>query len=572
MRLAGTRVKDVPMATRSSHHGNGNPATQEFHYPPDSTLMSVTDPRGTITYANTAFVDVSGYTRDQLTGRPHNIVRHPDMPRDAFADLWATLHRGESWTALVKNLRANGCEHYWVRANVAPIRSGDTVVGYLSVRTCPDPEETAAAEALYREFREGRAQRKLAFHKGLVVRRNPLSLSRLWQTLSVRSAVRLAMAAVASAVVVPAAVVGGMAWPVAAVGVVAALAAAVFLETRIVRPMSRLRDQAIGVAAGVVDPNLRMNRVDEIGMIARSLNQAGLNLRALIGDVASQIQGMQHNNEQILQGNEDLKQRTLRTYGHLHETMAVAEEMAVAAEHYAEVAASVHELARAANGSVEQGGEAISKVVATMNELAQANHRIAEMNRLVDSIASQTNLLALNAAVEAARAGEAGRGFAVVAAEVRNLAQRSAEAALEIRRLVEASVRHGELGTRQVEDAGARMQEIVSRVAEVDALASEMSSNIAQQSVGVQQLSRAVEEIDRMTRENGDAAKQFAAAVHGTIRRTDRLAEAVHAFDRQRDLLAPVAQREKRRRAASLAEDPGEAYSLQGPTAFLPSS
>lgn len=567
------------MATRSSSHEElpviqefqtQNFQTQEFRYPADATLMSVTDPTSIITYANTAFVDVCGYTRDQLTGQPHNIVRHPDMPREAFADMWATLHRGESWTALVKNLRANRREHYWVRANVAPIRTGDTVVGYLSVRTCPDPEDTAAAEELYREFREGRAQRKFAFHKGLVVRRNPLSLSRFRQALSVRSGVWLAMAGVAAAVAAPAAALGGLAWPVAAAGIAGALAAGAFLEARIVRPMARLREQAIGVAAGVVDPNLRMNRIDEIGMIARSLNQAGLNLRALIGDVASQIQGMQQNNAQILTANEHLKQRTTHTYGRLHETMAVAEEMAAAAEHCAEVAESVHELARAASNSVEQGGEAIHRVVETMNELAQANHRIAEMNSLVDSIASQTNLLALNAAVEAARAGPAGRGFAVVASEVRSLAQRSAEAAMEIRRLVEASVQKGEIGTRQVEHAGACMQEIVSRVAEVDALAAEMSSNIAQQSVGVQQLSRAVEEIDRMTYENGEAAKQFATAVHGTIRRTDRLAEAVHAFDRQRFSFGTWPAGDQRKRIEAAAEDGGEAYSLQGSTAFLP--
>lgn len=523
------------MATQQNFQGSaGVTETREYAFPPDTTLMSVTDTQSYVTYANTAFLNVSGYSRDELMGQPHNIVRHPDMPREAFADFWATLQRGESWTALIKNLRANGQEHYWVRANAAPIRSGDTVVGYLSVRTCPDPDETAEAEALYREFQEGRAQRKFAFHKGLIVRKGWLGWTRLRQTLPTRWSIRLALGGVAAAVAAPALAAGDTSWALAVPGIVATLLAGAWLEGRIARPLARLREQANAVAAGQVDVNLRMDRVDEIGMIARSLNQAGLNLRALIGDVAAQIQGMQENNAVIVQGNHDLKRRTEQTYDQLHETTTAAGQMAVGAKHGADIAASVHELASSTRVAVSHGGEAIGRVVDTMKELAKANERIAEMNRLIDSIASQTNLLALNAAVEAARAGPAGRGFAVVATEVRNLAQRSAEAAMEIRRLVDESVQKGEMGTRQVEEAGVQMQEIVDRVGHLDGLVSDMSTSAAQQSAGVSQLSHAVGEIDRMTQENGRSVEQFARAVHGTIRRTDRLAEALHAFDRKR--------------------------------------
>lgn len=509
-------------------------STREFFFPENTTLMSVTDTRSYVTYANTAFLEISGYTRDELMGQPHNVVRHPDMPREAFADLWATLEKGESWTALIKNLRANGEEHYWVRANVAPIRSGDAVVGYLSVRTCPDPAETAAAELLYREFRAGRAQRKYRFHKGLVVRKGWMGWSRLRQTLPTKWSIRLALTGVAAVVAAPALAAGGPAWMLAVPGVLATVVAGAWLESRIARPLAVLGEQAKAVAAGYVDVNLQTDRVDEIGMSARALNQAGLNLRALIGDVAAQIQGMQQNNAQIVQGNQDLRLRTERTHDQLHDTTAVAQQMAATARHGADVAVSVHELARGATEAVSHGGEAIARVVGTMAELAKANERIAEMNRMIDSIASQTNLLALNAAVEAARAGPAGRGFAVVATEVRNLAQRSAEAAMEIRRLVDESVQKGEMGTRQVEAAGARMQDIVTQVGQFDALVAEMSSAATQQSAGVGQLSHAVGEIDRMTQENSRAVQQFAAAVHSTIRRTDRLAEALHAFDRTR--------------------------------------
>ena len=144
------------------------PVTQRsFDFPDDATLMSSTDTSSHITYANEAFIKVSGYERDEILGSPHNLVRHPDMPREAFADMWATLKSGESWTALVKNRRKDG-DHYWVRANATPVVRGGSVVGYMSVRTKPGHDEVQQAEALYRRFREGQAGSK-AFRRGLIV-------------------------------------------------------------------------------------------------------------------------------------------------------------------------------------------------------------------------------------------------------------------------------------------------------------------------------------------------------------------------------------------------------------------
>lgn len=504
--------------------------TSEFDYPADTTLMSVTDTKSHILYANTAFLNVSGFSAGQMAGRPHNIVRHPDMPREAFADLWATLRRGEAWTALIKNRRINGVEHYWVRANVTPIRSGDAVVGYMSVRTRPNPEETEAAEALYRGFREGRAQRKYAFHKGLIVRKGVMAWTRIRQLMPVRWRIRLALAGVVALGAVPVAA-GAPTWMQVGASLLAALAACAWLEARIARPLSWLRQQAGAVAAGHVDTSVYMDRVDEIGMIGRSVNQAGLNLRALIGDVAAQIQGMQRNNEQIMRGNGDLKQRTEQTHAHLQETTVAARQMAGSMEHGAGIIVNARETAASASEAVTRGGDALARVVDTMKDIARFNARIAEMNQMIDSIASQTNLLALNAAVEAARAGAAGRGFAVVAGEVRSLAQRSAEAATEIRQLVDQSVRTGELGVRQAEEAGQSMEDIVSRVRGMDALMSEIAASANEHSAGVGQLSGAVAQIDRMTRENDQAVEEFAGAVRAMIERTDNLAAALRAFD-----------------------------------------
>jgi aerotaxis receptor len=186
---------------------NNQPVTQkEFDFPADATLMSTTDTSSRITYANAAFTAVSGYDTSEITGQPHNMVRHPDMPAEAFADMWATLKGGESWTALVKNRRKNG-DHYWVRANATPVSRGGTTVGYLSVRTKPSREEIAGADSLYAAIREGWAK-GLQFHKGVVIRRGAAAVLTLGKTMSVRWRLRLPVLGLAISTVTGAVALG----------------------------------------------------------------------------------------------------------------------------------------------------------------------------------------------------------------------------------------------------------------------------------------------------------------------------------------------------------------------------
>ena len=153
---------------------NNEPVTQqEYVFDNDATLMSTTDPESYINYANDAFIDVSGFSLEEIKGQPHNLVRHPDMPKQAFADMWSTLKQGEPWTALVKNRRSNG-DHYWVRANAIPVIRQGKVKGYMSVRTRPAAEEVTAAEEVYRQFREGQENGQ-SFHKGLIIRTGLMS-------------------------------------------------------------------------------------------------------------------------------------------------------------------------------------------------------------------------------------------------------------------------------------------------------------------------------------------------------------------------------------------------------------
>jgi aerotaxis receptor len=161
------------------------PVTQrEYDFPADATLMSTTDTQSRITYANAAFISVSGFERDEVIGQPQNMVRHPDMPAQAFGDTWATLKAGQSWTALVKNRRKNG-DHYWVRANATPILRNGQVTGYMSVRTKPTRQEITSSEELYRAFRESKVGSR-AFHQGLIVRTGFWGWTSALQKLPVR--------------------------------------------------------------------------------------------------------------------------------------------------------------------------------------------------------------------------------------------------------------------------------------------------------------------------------------------------------------------------------------------------
>jgi len=184
---------------------SNTPVTQRrVHIPQDATLMSTTDPDSRVTYANEAFLAVSGFCREELVGEPHNLVRHPDMPEAAFADMWATLRAGLSWSALVKNRSKSG-DHYWVRANATPVRRDGRLVGYLSVRTCPGDEEVTQAEAAYQALRGGDAP-GMAFHRGLLVHtgwRRWRSWPQTWSTarrLGLAGLLAVAPAAVLAAV------------------------------------------------------------------------------------------------------------------------------------------------------------------------------------------------------------------------------------------------------------------------------------------------------------------------------------------------------------------------------------
>ncbi len=507
------------------------PVTQrEFEFPADATLLSTTDTQSYVRYANESFLAVSGFTAEELIGQPHNLVRHPDMPKEAFADMWATLKSGQSWTALVKNRCKNG-DHYWVRANATPVVRDGQLTGYMSVRTKPSRDEVRQAEQLYAKFVRGE-QGSQAFHKGIIIRTG-LGRCLSWiQTASLRSRILWPMTA-AFGVVSGA---GFFIHPVdEALGLTAQIglafgAVAWWLDRQIVAPVQQVLRQAQAVAAGQPGSNEQLNRVDEIGMLLRTVNQSGLNLRALLDDVSAQIGGVRASSQEMAAGTSDLSERTEQAASSLQETAASMEQMNATVSSTGRTADEATRMAEKASQAAEQGSAIVTQVVGTMGEISASSRRIAEITSLIDGIAFQTNILALNAAVEAARAGEQGRGFAVVAGEVRNLAQRSAQAAKEIGQLIQDSNDRVESGHQLAQQAGEAMQTILHEAQSVSSMIRDIGRATHEQVTGIGQVNAAVTQLDQVTQQNATLVEQSTTAASSLTQRAERLADAVGVF------------------------------------------
>jgi len=288
------------------------------------------------------------------------------------------------------------------------------------------------------------------------------------------------------------------------------------------------RDALRRIAAG--DLSVPVPATRHAGSLVAALAHMQQDLQQLVGNIRQASDSIQVASTEVATGNLDLSSRTEQTASSLQETAASMEELTSTVTQSASSAATANQLASTASDVAQRGGQVVSQVVSTMNDISASSKKVVDIIGVIDGIAFQTNILALNAAVEAARAGEQGRGFAVVAGEVRQLAQRSAEAAREIKKLIGDSVTSVQAGTRLVEDAGSTMSEVMASVQRVSTLISEISSAANEQSQGIGQVNVAVGQLDQMTQQNAALVEESAAAAESLKDQANRLGEMASRF------------------------------------------
>jgi len=510
---------------------NNLPVTQrEYAFPAHQTLVSVTDLKGRITYCNPAFAEVSGYSMNELLGQPHNIVRHPDMPEEAFRDMWATIQTGQPWCGLVKNRRKNG-DHYWVQANATPMMDGTTITGFLSVRTVPARASIEAAERLYATMQhEAQTNRRIhTLRHGQLVRRD--ILGRLRQAMTPGTGGKLGLVQLMAAALITGPALLGLPAVVTLLGAALGIGAGFWLNWSItVRPLHALVLDANRMAAGDLSHVMATGSDGVVGQLQQAHMQMSVNLRTVVSDVREEVTRLRQVMQEVAARNRELSARTDAQASNLQQTAASMEQITATVRQSAESAAQGAGLAHQTSEVSRRSNETTLAVSESMNAIAESSRRIQEFVHLIEGVAFQTNILALNAAVEAARAGEQGRGFAVVAAEVRTLAQRTTGAAHEIKQLITESAECVLAGNRQAEAARQRMHDVLDSALKVGTVLDGINTAASEQQDGIAQINAAVTQMDALTQQNASMVEELATAAQSLLGQVDGVNNSMRLF------------------------------------------
>ncbi|MBL8384927.1 MAG: PAS domain S-box protein [Burkholderiales bacterium] len=554
-----------------------------------TSIVSEADKKGDIVTINEKFIEVSKYSRDELIGHPHNTTRHPDMPKEVFKKMWGTIGRGEMFRGVIKN-RAKDGTPYYVDAVIAPILGENgKPERYLGVRYDITEAELerqrargvlAAIDASYafiefdlngnvvsanenflRAMGYGRDEIVGRHHRMFVEATYAASpeYRQFWADLNAGLAQTNVFKRVSKAgkevwIQATYAPVKDEMGRVKSVIKIATDVTAQILATQALQAAVREVQDVVSAAQGN-DLTQRVpvaGKTGEIAQLCEGVNSLIDTMTQVVGTIRESTGAIGTAAKEIAMGNTDLSQRTEEQASSLQETASSMEELTSTVRQNAENAKQANQLAEAASQIAVKGGGVVHQVVGTMDAITAASKKIVDIISVIDGIAFQTNILALNAAVEAARAGEQGRGFAVVATEVRNLAQRSANAAKEIKSLIGDSVEKVEVGSKLVADAGATMDEIVGSVKRVTDIMAEITAASQEQSAGIEQVNQAVAQMDKVTQQNAALVEEAAAAAESMEEQAQGLSQMVSVFrlgDEQRAVAAAAAPGRARAKA-----------------------
>lgn len=486
----------------------------EQKYPPSVRLISTTDIRGNITYANPEFCSIAGYSLEELVGQPHSVVRHPDMPSAAFGDLWTHAKDDKPWMGMVKNRCKNG-DHYWVQAYVTPLFDNNgTKIGYQSVRTRPTDAQIERAETVYK---------KLNTSKKVSIRSKSMSSSVLI------TAVIFALATFALNFLPAADMI-----KLAAQGVTLALMLGAI--AMVMRPLKKISEASKSIYPNDLAQYVMTPYMNEVGAADLSSMMMQARLRTVIGRVEDSIETltgfMDQTNDAISQTTHGIEQQNVET----DMLASAATEMSATAH---EIAENTSETSNATQHTASLAGHG-KKIVAEMvdgirelvvevqtagdssEELKIKAAAVEQVVNIINEIAEQTNLLALNAAIEAARAGDQGRGFSVVADEVRILAQRTQESTNEIRQTIDAiqsqvsstvtvmerCSEHAQSNIQRAERVGDSFDNVNEAMLNITDRSSQVAAASEEQSAVAEEVSRNIVNIREIATENSDIAKR----------------------------------------------------------------
>jgi aerotaxis receptor len=513
------------------------PVTQhEVEYSESQVFVTKTDTKGVITYANDSFVQISGFSREELIGQSHNIVRHPDMPGWAFRSLWDTVKSGHPWRGIVKNRAKNG-DHYWVRATVSPIVDQGLVTGYISLRKKPARAEVSEAEALY---------------KSGVSPSEKLTLFKRLQNLSLQIKLQLLIQPVLMLMLSVGRVI-----TVEEVMIQLAFQVMLFFFIRaivwhfVVKPVDEIKSHLSDLINGQMTGQVDISGRDEMGEILCAVQSTKVLLGSIIDQISSVSGHIDNRAKHLTEAMSKVAEGSKSQSSAANFMMSAVEKMTASIDQIAENASDVRRISDNSTSLASEGGRVVRQVVDdmsktnnavmntahTMRNLGEQSDRIQNVVKVIKEIADQTNLLALNAAIEAARAGEQGRGFAVVADEVRKLAEKTARSTQEIAGMVDeirgstshaisemvATVEMVKAGSVMAGQAGDAIVQINEGVSRVLAGVEDISSSIREQSLASREIAENVESVARMSGENSRAIGD----VFGTVGNLETLSGAL---------------------------------------------